>query len=275
MPDPGPAPLDLATVDDVVERVLVAQARAVATARGVAAPIATAVDLVAGRFAAGGRLFLAAADPVAGRVLDLVTADLLTEFGLADFAVARLSDEEATPTPRDAVLVVATGADPEPATAAARRRGAATVVVTAGPAAVADVVIDLAGGAETVDGLARLGAATSLKAVLDALTTAVMAQLGRVHDDLPIDLVATDDATRARVVAMVTRIAGAAPTDAERAATAAGFDTRVAVLTLVGGLDPVRASTLAANRRTLRDAMADLPHRPPGVGLPRPPSAAP
>lgn len=258
---------------------LTAQLDAVTAVRAAAPQIAEAADLVAGRIAAGGRWLFVATDAVAERLVALATGGLVVEFGLADGAVqATTSVTALRPTARDAVVVVATtgattNAAAELAAATRARAGlvlvttaaeaAATATTAAGPAA--EVLIAPTVGREPVHGDAGLGAATALKAVLDAMTTAVVARHGRVHGDLPVDLVADDDTKRERVVAMVVAIAGVDDDTARLAATAAGHDVRVAVLALIGGLTVSEAVTLAANHRTLRDALANLPSRPPEI----------
>jgi N-acetylmuramic acid 6-phosphate etherase len=64
----------------------------------------------------------------------------------------------------------------------ARRRGAATALVTCNPAAPArvDFVIALKTGPEVVAGSTRLKAGTATKLVLNAISTAAMFRLGRV-----------------------------------------------------------------------------------------------
>jgi N-acetylmuramic acid 6-phosphate etherase len=75
---------------------------------------------------------------------------------------------------------------------AARRRGAATVLVTCAPARglrrLADVVIAVRTGPEVLTGSTRLKAGSATKAVLNAVTTAAMVSLGKVYGNLMVDL---------------------------------------------------------------------------------------
>jgi N-acetylmuramic acid 6-phosphate etherase len=75
---------------------------------------------------------------------------------------------------------------------AARRRGAATVLVTCAPARglrrLADVVIAVRTGPEVLTGSTRLKAGSATKAVLNAVTTAAMVRLGKVYGNLMVDL---------------------------------------------------------------------------------------
>jgi hypothetical protein len=134
--------------------------------------------------------------------------------------------------------------------------GASVVAVRPSPRDAVVTVADLAGTGEP-----------DVVAALDALAVTVAATLGHLHGDHPVDLVARDDADRERVVAMTADIAGVDDATARAAATVAGHDTRVAVLVLAG-LSLPEAQVLAANRRTLRDALTNLPRRPPRPPVP-------
>jgi N-acetylmuramic acid 6-phosphate etherase len=74
----------------------------------------------------------------------------------------------------------------------ARTRKAATVLVTCAPrpglGRLADVVIAVASGPEVLTGSSRLKAGSATKAVLNALTTAAMVRLGKVYENLMVDL---------------------------------------------------------------------------------------
>jgi N-acetylmuramic acid 6-phosphate etherase len=75
---------------------------------------------------------------------------------------------------------------------AARARGARTVLVTCAPRrglrALADVVIAIRSGPEVLTGSTRLKAGSATKAVLNAITTAAMVQLGKAYENLMVDL---------------------------------------------------------------------------------------
>jgi N-acetylmuramic acid 6-phosphate etherase len=78
------------------------------------------------------------------------------------------------------------------ALAAARTRGARTVLVTCAPrrglSALADVVIAIRSGPEVLTGSTRLKAGSATKAVLNAITTAAMVRLGKAYENLMVDL---------------------------------------------------------------------------------------
>ena len=65
------------------------------------------------------------------------------------------------------------------------------------------VEIDLPTGPEIVTGSTRMKAGTATKLVLNMLSTIAMVKLGRVRDNLMINVQATNDKLRARAVRLV------------------------------------------------------------------------
>jgi N-acetylmuramic acid 6-phosphate etherase len=103
----------------------------------------------------------------------------------------------------------------------ARKTGAGTILLTCNPKRVirvpVDVAIDLPTGPEIVTGSTRMKAGTATKLVLNILSTIAMVRLGRVRDNLMINVQATNDKLRARAVRLVESLADC---NAERAQTA-------------------------------------------------------
>jgi N-acetylmuramic acid 6-phosphate etherase len=89
----------------------------------------------------------------------------------------------------------------------ARDRGAGTILLTCNPKrsirVPVDIEIDLPTGPEIVTGSTRLKAGTATKLVLNMLSTIAMVRLGRVRDNLMINVQATNDKLRARAVRLV------------------------------------------------------------------------
>ena len=85
----------------------------------------------------------------------------------------------------------------------ARRRGAGAILLSCNPnrkiRVPVDVAIDLPTGPELVTGSTRLKAGTATKLVLNMLSTIAMVRLGRVQDNLMINVQATNDKLRARL----------------------------------------------------------------------------
>jgi N-acetylmuramic acid 6-phosphate etherase len=103
----------------------------------------------------------------------------------------------------------------------ARKKGAGAVLLSCNPKRAirvpVDVAIDLPTGPEIVTGSTRLKAGTATKLVLNLLSTIAMVRLGRVRDNLMINVQATNDKLRARAVRLVAALSGA---DAEAAQAA-------------------------------------------------------
>ena len=128
---------------------------------------------------------------------------------------------------RDVVVgLTASGRTPfvHGALCAAMRRGAKTVLVTAHPAWRPEkggirpsVVVGLDVGPELIAGSTRLKAGTATKAVCNILSSVAMIRLGRVHDNLMVNVVPSNEKLRARALRLVRLLTGA---DISRAAEA-------------------------------------------------------
>ena len=94
----------------------------------------------------------------------------------------------------------------------ARRRGAATIFLACAPEAApctdADIIINPVVGPEVVTGSTRMKAGTATKLVLNMLTTAAMIRLGKVYDNLMVDLRATNAKLRDRSERIVMAVTG-------------------------------------------------------------------
>lgn len=276
----GRPDLDLLTTREVVEVLLDGEQRVVPAVRAQATAIADGAELIAARLRVGGRLLFAGAG-TSGRIAVAEAAELPGTFGLDrslvlarvaggvessddcedDLAGARADLAELAITDRDVlVAVAASGTTPYTACLAhaARALHAAVIAVVNAPAsplaALADVAVEAVVGEEVLRGSTRLSSGTAQKIALNALTTAAMARLGRVHGDLMVDVVAANAKLRARSAGIVAEIAGCSPEDAGDALARCG-SARAAVVHLVLGLPPAAAQARAAQHVTLRDAL--------------------
>jgi N-acetylmuramic acid 6-phosphate etherase len=120
------------------------------------------------------------------------------------------------------------------ALAAARARGARSVLVTCAPgrglARLADIVIAVRSGPEVLTGSTRLKAGSATKAVLNAISTAAMVRLGKAYENLMVDLRPTSaklvDRTR-RIVAAAT---GHSDAESARLLEASGGEVKTAIV---------------------------------------------
>ena len=258
------------------EQTVAAQAVARATPA-----IAAAVDAVAARLRAGGTLHYVGAG-TSGRLAMLDAAECPPTFGTPpSLVVAHVAGGEAALvraiegaeddaaagaramlgiTARDAVVgISASGAAPfvVAAVRAARAAGALTIGVANDPHArlvgEAELAIVLETGAEPIAGSTRLKAGTAQKLVLNALSTGAMIRLGKVHDNLMVDVVATNAKLRARALRLVTALARVDEARARTLLDDAQGSVKVAVVMARRALDPSGArAALAAHDGFLR-----------------------
>ncbi len=250
-----------------------------------AGAIAAAVDAIVPRLRGGGALHYVGAG-TSGRLGFLDAAEWLPTFGvepgmvqahLAGGTAALLravegaeDDAEAGAAamrervaPRDAVVgISASGGAPFVVAALkqARALGAVTVAVSNVPgsllASAADYAIVVETGAEPIAGSTRMNAGTAQKLVLNAISTAAMVRLGKVHDNLMIDLVATNEKLRRRALRLVTALAGCDLARAAELLAAADGRVKVAVAMARLGVDAARArACLEAAGGSLREAL--------------------
>jgi N-acetylmuramic acid 6-phosphate etherase len=266
--------LDQLPTAEVVRLLLDAERRVVPAAEQVQERIAAAAELLAERLRAGGRVAFAGAG-TSGRIAAAEAAELPGTFGLDrrtvlssvagatdaaedDLDVVQRDVTAFALTERDVlVAVAASGATPY-TLELARSVPAAVIAVVTVPdsplAKIADVAIEVVVGEEVLRESTRLTAGTAQKVALNALTTAAMARVGRVHGDLMIDVEPANAKLRDRATGIVAEIAGCSP-DAAAAALDACGSARAAVLHVVLGLDPEAAEDRARQFSSLRDAL--------------------
>lgn len=200
-----------------------------------AAAIAAIVEVIAQRLRDGGRLHYVGAG-TSGRLGILDASECPPTFGTApeivcahiaggvpaitravegaeDDAAAGAAEMRGHIGARDVVIgLSASGgtAFVAGALAAARAAGAWTVAVThdgrGDLAQRADRALVLQTGPEPLAGSTRLRAGTAQKVLLNAISTATMVRLGKVYDNLMVDLVATNSKLRRRAVRLVMRL---------------------------------------------------------------------
>jgi N-acetylmuramic acid 6-phosphate etherase len=147
------------------------------------------------------------------------------------------------------------------ALAAARERGARTVLVTCAPARglrrLADVVVAVATGPEVLTGSTRLKAGSATKAVLNAITTAAMVSLGKTYENLMVDVRPGSAKLRDRARRIVAAAAAVSDAEAARLLTRAESEVKTAIVMGRLGLSPTAARQRLATsgghvRRALR-----------------------
>ena len=236
--------------------------KALAAQRG---SIAKAAALVAKKLSGGGRLFYVGAG-TSGRLGVVDASEMPPTFNASpeevqaiiaggppavfrsqegaedarDTGVAELKARKLTK--RDVVCgIAASGQTPFVLAALdyARDLGAGTILLTCNPKRAirvpVEVEIDLPTGPELVTGSTRLKAGTATKLVLNILSTIAMVRLGRVQDNLMINVQATNDKLRARAVRLVRALSNGSEATAQAALENHGWRVAAAVKALKGG----------------------------------------
>src|SRR6185437_9354092 len=124
---------------------------------------------------------------------------------------------------------------------AARAAGALCVAVVCARGSTLERIADHAVvadvGAEIVSGSTRLKAGTAQKLILNAISTVTMIRLGRTYDGLMVSVAPENEKLRERARRNVVMLTGAADEAVDAAFTAAEGDARVALVTLLAGVD--------------------------------------
>jgi len=130
----------------------------------------------------------------------------------------------------------------------ARRVGAVTVALSCNKNAemsqYADHKIEVEVGPEVLTGSTRLKAATAQKMVLNMLTTASMIKMGKVYNNLMVDLHASNKKLMERACRMVMNITGVSLEEAETALQLTNLKVKPAILMILGSVTLNEANQL-------------------------------
>jgi N-acetylmuramic acid 6-phosphate etherase len=231
------------------------------------AALAAAIDAVAERLRAGGRLVYVGAG-TSGRLGELDAAECESTFSTApgqvvavvagaDLASAQERDaaeddaeagaralRELEVSARDAVVAIsASGRTPfvRGACEAAAGAGALTVAVVSVPDSelgrAARHEVPVVAGPEFIAGSTRLKAGTAQKLVLNTISTVAMIRLGKTYGDLMVDVAGTNHKLRARARRAVRLATGASDGEVEAALADAGGSAKVAIVSLLAGVE--------------------------------------
>jgi N-acetylmuramic acid 6-phosphate etherase len=278
--------LDLQSTRELVELMNRADAVVPAVVEAAAAELAAAIDAIAERMTRGGRLIYVGAG-TSGALAGLDAAECESTFSVAPSLVMALvagstsgaaADRDAAEDdaagggrdiasaavgPNDAVLgVSASGRTPYTVGAleAAAKAGALTVAIVSvdeSPlAAIAEHEIAVVVGPEVLAGSTRLKAGTAQKLVLNTISTVAMVRLGKTFKNLMVDVKGANAKQRARRERIVRLATGASPGEVDAALAEAGGDAKVAIVSLVAGVDADSArSRLAKANGNVRMAL--------------------
>ncbi len=267
---------------------------------GASAALAAAVEAIAARLRAGGRLFYLGAG-TSGRLGVLDAAECPPTFcsppelvqgvlaggapallrsseGLEDLAEAGRTDlEQRGFGSADALVGIAAGGTTPyvlGGLAYARSLGALAIAMACVPAEQApmpcDIDIRLLTGPELLTGSTRLKAGTATKMALNILSTGVMVRLGKVYGNRMVDVAVTNAKLEDRALRILTDLSGIERPAAAAQLAAAGGSVKLALLMQASGLGAEAArAALAEHGPGLRDTLTAL-----GYSLAAAPSAA-
>ncbi|MCA8967905.1 MAG: N-acetylmuramic acid 6-phosphate etherase, partial [Planctomycetes bacterium] len=125
-------------------------------------------------------------------------------------------------------------------------------------AAAAQIAIEVVVGPEVLTGSTRLKAGTAQKLVLNMLSTCTMVKLGKVYENLMVDVNPSNQKLRQRAARIVGEITGLANEEAAARLAAADWEVKTAVV--MGLLDvsaPEARARLAAANGHIRRALAE------------------
>jgi N-acetylmuramic acid 6-phosphate etherase len=256
----------------------------------VAPEIAAAVDAIAERLAAGGRLVYAGAgssgriaaldadeceatfSTAPGQIVALVAgADLSSaeerEAAEDDAEAGSRAIEQLGVSTRDAVVgISASGRTPYVVGAleAAAEAGALTVALVAVHDSVlargADHELAVVVGPEFVAGSTRLKAGTAQKLVLNTISTVAMIRLGKTYGDLMVDVRPLNEKLAARARRIVRVATGVSDDEAGEALAAADGSAKVAIVALLAAVDaPTARARLERSGGHIRAALERKP----------------
>lgn len=129
----------------------------------------------------------------------------------------------------------------------ARRRGAKTIAIVCNPREELEYNVDVAicpvPGPEVIMGSTRMKAGTAQKLILNMLTTGVMIKLGKVYENMMIDLQLNNQKLIERSKKIIMLASGVDYPSAEKVLAASGGNVKVAIFMAMTDLD----STTSAN----------------------------
>jgi N-acetylmuramic acid 6-phosphate etherase len=261
------ADLDLRSTQELVELLNEEDATVPAAVRDAASNLAAAIDAIVERLERGGRLVYVGAGS-SGRLALVDAAECGPTFGVPPGQVIALiaGGAEAVPVAQEAaeddhgagsadlkavdigvddavVALSASGGTPYVlgAVSAARAVEALTVgVVCARDTELGRLVdheVAAVVGPEVIAGSTRMKAGTAQKLILNTISTVSMVRLGKTYGNLMVDLVASNAKLRARARRAVALATNASEEQVETALEAASGDAKVAIVSLLSGLD--------------------------------------
>lgn len=284
--NPATAEIDRMNPLEIAQAMNAEDARVAGAVRRELPQIAAAMQVIAERLRAGGRLIylgagtsgrLGALDAIecpptfnipADRIVACVAGGMdalagATEAVEDEAETGRADIERLTVGSPDVVVgISASGRTPYAlgGVAAAREHGAYTIGLACNADSplerLVNIMIAPHVGPEVIAGSTRLKAGAAQKMILNMLSTGAMVLLGKTYGNLMVDVQATNDKLRARARGIVQAATGLDADEAAVLLRQADGDAKVAILISRAGVSPEEARTrLAAHDGALRAAL--------------------
>ena len=268
--------IDELPIGEAISLICAEDRRAVQAVEEETPSMVKAVEVMVAALKGGGRVFyMGSGTSGRGGVVD--AAELLPTFGVGEDAFNAIMAggeramfhpvEEAednwtagaldllaeNPQPRDVLVgITASGRTPYVlgALEKAREIGMGTIGLTCNRDTplhkLAEIVIAPVVGPEVIAGSTRMKAGTAQKLVLNILSTVTMIRLGKVYQNLMVDMQATNEKLRRRAERIVMEAAGVDQRAAQDALKQAEGSIKAAIVMLEAGCDLPRAKELLA-----------------------------
>lgn len=119
--------------------------------------------------------------------------------------------------------------------------GAVTISLTSNKdsviSQVADIKIEVVTGPEVISGSTRMKAATAHKMVLNMISTSAMIKLGKVYENLMVDLKVSNHKLRERAIRIVETVTQRERSEVEVVLAAASYQVKPALVMMLAGVD--------------------------------------
>jgi N-acetylmuramic acid 6-phosphate etherase len=274
---PGLADLDLRSTRDLVRLLNEEEVTVPAAVADAGDELAAAIDAIVERVRRGGRLVYVGAG-TSGALAALDASECGSTFGSPPEEVIavvadrdRDEDDRAAATnallelslrPEDCVVAVsASGSTPFVLAALEGARGAGALSIAVASvrgsqaAGLAEHEVAVVVGPEVIAGSTRLKAGTAQKLVLNTISTVTMIRLGRTYGGLMVGVAPGNEKLRHRARRNVVLASGASEERVDVALEAAAGDARVALVSLLAGVDADAArARLEASEGSVRKA---------------------
>lgn len=283
--NPDTMDIDLLPTETILARINAEDAKVAPAVAAELPSIARAVDTIADKLQAGGRLVYIGAG-TSGRLGILDAVECRPTFSVPDSLVIGLiaggdkaivhavegaednhpqgkADVQAINLTKNDVLVGLSASGRTPyvvgALEYANSIGAGTVGVACNPGApilqAAEIQICPVVGAEALTGSTRMKSGTAQKLVLNMLSTATMIRLGKTYENLMVDVNATNEKLKARAKRIVMQATECDEATATTALEAADNQAKLAILMILTGESADKArEKLNAHQGFLRQA---------------------